>query len=40
MQYEYLDIVLNAKLPCFVWNVGCFGDERVPNGEGIVDLIM
>lgn len=26
--------------PCFLWNVGCYGDERVPNREGIVDLIM
>lgn len=26
--------------PCFLWNVGCYGDERVSNREGIVDLIM
>lgn len=26
--------------PVFLWNVGCYGDERVPNRKGIVDLIM
>lgn len=26
--------------PVFLWNVCCYGDERVPNRKGIVDLIM